>query len=187
MMESSPATALIMSQPEFLFELFVIALDDPTVFDQPRQRGQSGLRRQSRQPVLGGFRFARGPFHQQPFFRIRFTPVMIPVGRADPNGRKTRFQFVPGSFPPGNGFPGVVWQRKRQFFYRDRLMLRIPMQPGGRAPPALPPWFRSRHFTGRPHGHVLVNADRIPQVQFGDPFPKSGLMAISGICQDRRS
>ena len=31
-MESSPAAALIMSQSQFLFQFFIVALDDPAVF-----------------------------------------------------------------------------------------------------------------------------------------------------------
>ena len=45
MMEPSPAAALIMPQSQFLLELFVVPLDDPTVSGEPHQRGQFGLRR----------------------------------------------------------------------------------------------------------------------------------------------
>jgi hypothetical protein len=45
-MESPPTATFIISQPEFPFEIFLIALDDPAVLGQPNQRGQPGLRGQ---------------------------------------------------------------------------------------------------------------------------------------------
>src|SRR5579863_1419348 len=110
---------------------------------------------------------------------------LIPMRRAEPNGRKTRPKLFSGSLPPGNDLPYVCRQRKRQLFYRNRLVLRVPVQSDWGTPSALPPFLGPRHFTGLPHGHVFVNAHRILQLQFRDPFPKPSLIAIGGVGQNR--
>jgi len=180
MMESSPAAAFIMSQAQFLLQLFVIALDDPTMFGQPHQSGQSGLHRQSGQPVFGGVGFPRWPFHQQPFFRVWLVALLIPVRRANANRRKTRFQFVSGSLPPYNRPPGLLGNERASCFTatgwccasRCNLV-------GGRPFPSAR--FGPRSLARSPDGHVLVNAHHIAQLQAADPFPKLGIVAIGGI------
>jgi hypothetical protein len=64
MMESAPVTAFKMSQPQLLFQLLVIPLDDPAVFGHLDQGFERGISRQRRYPVFVGFRFVSRPFNQ---------------------------------------------------------------------------------------------------------------------------
>jgi hypothetical protein len=53
MMKSAPASTFVMSQSQFLLQLFIIPFDDPAVlreFDH-----ELGIRRESGKPVLGWF------------------------------------------------------------------------------------------------------------------------------------
>jgi len=42
MVKSAPTPAFIVSQPQFLFEFFIVAFDDPAMFGQLDQRFQRG-------------------------------------------------------------------------------------------------------------------------------------------------
>ena len=64
MMETTPATPLVVSQAQFLFELLIIALDPPAQFGQIDQAIEGHLQRNGGQPVFGGLGLALGPFDQ---------------------------------------------------------------------------------------------------------------------------
>lgn len=64
MVKPAPASPFIMTQPEFLLEFFVVALDDPTMFGQAHQISKFGLRRQRGEPVFGGSWLRTEPFDQ---------------------------------------------------------------------------------------------------------------------------
>lgn len=64
MVEPTPVAAFKVSQPQLLFQLLVVPFDDPAVFGHLDQSFELGVRRQCRQPVLGGFRFVSRPFDQ---------------------------------------------------------------------------------------------------------------------------
>ena len=46
MMEAAPATPLKVSEPDFLFQLLIIALDAPAQFGQIDQTGEANILRQ---------------------------------------------------------------------------------------------------------------------------------------------
>ncbi len=54
MVKSAPASSFLMTEPEFLLEFFVVALDDPTMLGQAHQVSNFGLRSQLGEPVFGG-------------------------------------------------------------------------------------------------------------------------------------
>ncbi len=185
-MESSPAAAFIMSQPHFLFERFVVSLDDLAMFGEPHQHRPSALRRQSGQPVFGGLCIAFRPFHQRPFFRVRPAAQGIPVSRSNANGGKTRFPFMPGPLPPGDGFPHRYRQGKSQLFHRQRTMFRVPIKPFGWTSLSRPSRLRLGRLARLPDGHVLVPAHRTAQMQCCGAFPKLAVVPVGGIRHYRR-
>ena len=77
----APASAFVMPQAELLFQLLVIAFDDPALLGQAHQVAKLGIGRQSREPILGRFGFCPWPLDQQPFFRMGLaTPVIAVSG-----------------------------------------------------------------------------------------------------------
>src|ERR1700722_10560936 len=72
MVKSAPASPFKMAQSQFLFQLLVIAFNDPTMFGKVDEVGQRQVCGESREPVFRGLAFACGPFDQKPFLRMRF-------------------------------------------------------------------------------------------------------------------
>src|SRR2546427_2100673 len=57
MMEPAPVATLKVSQPQLLFQLLVIAFDDPAVFGHLDQSSERGVEWYVRDPLLDGVRF----------------------------------------------------------------------------------------------------------------------------------
>ena len=72
-MKAAPAAAFEMAQSEFLFQFFIIALDDPALFSQSDQVAQSDVFRQVRHPVFARFAFATGPLDEEPLCLARLS------------------------------------------------------------------------------------------------------------------
>src|ERR1017187_8570567 len=99
MVKSSPVAAFVMTQPEFLLEFLVVALDHPTVLADPNQPFQREFRWQTRQPVAAWLPCAGGPLDQQPLLR----PCAFAVGRgSDPQCGETRMQRFFTAFAPSH-------------------------------------------------------------------------------------
>src|ERR1035441_6027165 len=64
MVKSPPVAAFVMTQPEFLFEFLVVALDHPAVLADPDQPFQREFHWQTRQPVAAWLSCAGGPLDQ---------------------------------------------------------------------------------------------------------------------------
>src|ERR1700689_5557244 len=84
MMKASPAASFEVAQAKFLFQLFIIAFDDPAMFGLSDQFAQSDLFRQVRQPVFARFGFAAGPLDQQPLLLSRLLKLVVAMCRANP-------------------------------------------------------------------------------------------------------
>jgi hypothetical protein len=61
MVEAAPTPPLKMSQAELLFQLLVIALDNPALLGQSHEIVEFGIDRQGRQPILSRFGVSLGP------------------------------------------------------------------------------------------------------------------------------
>ena len=66
--KSPPVAAFIVTQPEFLFEFLVVALNHPAVLADPNQSFQREFPWQARQPVTARFPGSGWPLDQQPLF-----------------------------------------------------------------------------------------------------------------------
>src|SRR5512134_2544724 len=82
MMESSPASSLVVSQSQLLLELLIVALDAPAQMCHTDQLVERGVLGQRRQPILGRLRFARGPLDEQPLLRPQARPPEVSPGMA---------------------------------------------------------------------------------------------------------
>ena len=89
MMKSAPTSSLEMPQPQFLFQFFVVAFDDPTKLGQEDQVPELRFRRQGGQPILRGFSFSLRPLDEQPLFRTRFAALLDPDAPDEPGARRT--------------------------------------------------------------------------------------------------
>src|SRR3954467_8753459 len=102
MMKAAPATALIVIEPDFLFQFFVIALNAPSAFGGGHQILERDVGRQ--EPVFGRLGFAVGPLRQEAL------PRAAPPARAPPGGPR------PGAPVPrgGRGPPHAGKARARR-------------------------------------------------------------------------
>jgi hypothetical protein len=92
MMKAAPAPALIVTEPDLLFQFLVVALDAPSAFGGGHQVRERGVGWQGGQPVFGWFGFAVGPLDQEPLFR---TQLVIAVGCRTPAKRERNCVLVP--------------------------------------------------------------------------------------------
>ena len=60
----APASSFVMPQAELLFQLLIIAFDDPALLGQAYQVPKLAIGRQSREPILGRFGVRPRPFDQ---------------------------------------------------------------------------------------------------------------------------
>jgi hypothetical protein len=87
MMKAAPLASLVVSQPDLLFEFFLIALNPPAQFGEGDQLLARGPQRQRGEPILGRFAIAGGPFEEQPFFLARCgAPEVLMGGSHTPGG-----------------------------------------------------------------------------------------------------
>src|SRR3954466_7769928 len=123
MVEAAPAAALVVVQSDLLFELLVVALDDPARLGGADQLRQLGRRRQVGEPVPGRLSLALGPLDQQPFLRPGLTALGVAVRRTDPQGGEARREITSAALAPADAAPGRAGQAERQRLCRDRLVL----------------------------------------------------------------
>ena len=88
MVETAPAPPLVVPEPEFLFELLVVALDPPAQFGQMDETIEGGVLRQGREPVLRRLLLLGRPLDQKPLLRTGFTQMVVAVRRPDPQAGK---------------------------------------------------------------------------------------------------
>ena len=109
MVESPPASALKMTQADFLFEFLVVAFNAPPQLGRIYQLCKGNGRIKVGKPIFCGFRFSLGPLDQQPFFRRAITAPIITMPFAHPHGGKSRGEHLVGAFPPGDGLICAIW------------------------------------------------------------------------------
>ena len=64
MVKAGPAAALIVAEPEFLFEFLIIALDEPSQLGEIDEALDRGLGGEVGEPVLCRFVCAQGPLDE---------------------------------------------------------------------------------------------------------------------------
>src|SRR5450631_2263434 len=145
MMKAAPAASLIVSEPDLLLELLIVALNAPAQFSEIDQLAEADLLRQGREPVFGRFLFALRPLDQQPLLRSVFTQA-VTMSNQNPHPRKARAQ------PVGRTFPHLI--SRQAFFGNPSASSFADVSSGSPRRPlvgGLPPRFGSA-----PDGHTKV-------------------------------
>src|SRR5215470_11652693 len=143
MMESPPATALIMAEADFLLEVTVIMLDTPAQLGEIDEPAQRHVRVDGCEPVFDRLVLALGPLDEQRLFgETCFAPDRR---NAHAHTGKARPQLLIGAFPPRDSAPGALGQAEGQCYDADTRRLRI----------VLAHW---AHFGGRQNGGHIGEA-----------------------------
>src|SRR3982751_2298049 len=124
-MEAAPAASLVVPAAELLFQLLVIALDEPEKLGESDQAIDRGGRREGGQPVFGGLGIALRPFDQQPFLVPRLGPPLVTMGGPHPNPGEARDQRARTSLAPGNRLPAFRRQAERKRLDANRTVLGV--------------------------------------------------------------
>src|SRR5689334_4930184 len=106
MVEAAPVAALVVVQSDLLFQLLVVALDQPARLGGADQLRQLGRRPQVGEPAPGRLGLASGPLDQQPFLRPGLAALGVAVRRTDPQGGEARREITPAAFAPADAVPG---------------------------------------------------------------------------------
>ena len=134
MVETAPAAAFTVPQPEFLLQFLVIPLKDPAVLRCLDEFPQLGVGRKCGEPVFGRLRFTSGPLPEQPFLWMSLGLAGITMRRTDTDCGKPGSQSVFGALTPGHGSRCGLEEGLREMLHRDRLMLVIASQQFPRTP-----------------------------------------------------
>ena len=144
MVEASPASSLVMPEPDFLLQFLVVAFDAPAQLGQIDQTGECPVVGQGGEPVLGRLLFILRPFDEQPFLGSGLLEPFIAVRGAHSYPCIARGQPIGRTLAPGNHLPGRCGQAEGERLGLDRLMLRVAAGAAGRSAAARPGFRRQR-------------------------------------------
>src|SRR3954462_4736818 len=114
MVETAPAAALVVPEPQFLLELLVIAFDAPPELGEFDEAHEADVLRQGREPVLGGLLLAFRPLDQEPFLRARFAQPVVAMSGSHPHPREARGEPIGCTLAPGDLGPRLRPKSQRQ-------------------------------------------------------------------------
>src|ERR1700722_17726229 len=106
MMEAAPATPFVVTEPDLLLELLIVALDAPAQLGKINQLLEADVLRQCGEPVFGRLCFALWPFDQQPLRRQRLRDQFV-VPDTETHTRKARGQLLGRPLPPCHRVPSL--------------------------------------------------------------------------------
>ena len=123
--EAAPPAPFIITKPEFLLQLLIIALDPPSQLCDINQTFEGDILWQSGKPILGRLGFFWRPLDQQPLFGARLGQQGIAMCRPHPLPRKARREPVCSALAPRDCLPRFGRQAESEHLRRDRLMLQV--------------------------------------------------------------
>src|SRR3979490_558869 len=107
MMEATPAAPFVVTEPDLLLELLIVALDAPAQLGQIDELREADVLRQRGEPVFGWLCFALRAFDQQPLRRqLLGDPFVVPEG--DPHTGEAGGCLVGGASPPRHRAPSLL-------------------------------------------------------------------------------
>src|SRR3990170_2529776 len=109
-MEAAPSAALVVSKPDFLFEVLVVALDPPAQFGKIDQTFEGDVVNEIREPIFGRLVFLWRPLDQQPFLGAALGHAIIATGGSDSHAGKARAQPISRAFAPTDCAPSMTGQ-----------------------------------------------------------------------------
>src|SRR6266853_3324854 len=183
MVKAAPSAAFIMSEPDLLLELLVVAFDAPAQLGEIDQTLKGDVLRQGREPIAGRLVLAFRPLDQQPLVRTRRVPSVIIMGGPHPDSGETRAKPTVRALAPADCSPSLFRQAERERLDRDRLVRAVPAQPGW--PPAVSDigLGRQRLETWRPYGGRRGNAGHITHAERADPGAQLRIATVSPVHQ----
>ena len=181
--EPAPPAPLIITKPEFLLQLLIIALDPPSQLCEINQTFEGDILWQSGKPILGRRGFSLRPLDQQPLFGARLGQQGIAMCRPHSLPRKARREPVCGALAPRNRMPRFCRQAESERLYRGRLMLLVASKQLGRSPdtPAGRRWQRPR--ARWPDRGIGADPGHIAHAEGADLHSQPGIVAVTGIHQ----
>src|SRR5512134_174102 len=183
MVKAAPSATLVVSKPEFLLEVLIIALDPPASLRLPHEFGEGGVGREGGEPVLRRLFLTFWPLDQTPFLGTRFRAIDVAMGGADAHGGEARGQPGIGALAPGDTPPCRRRQADGEFLCRDRLVFVVAAQKQGWTP-ATAPWLRwQRAFARWPERGRGLDADDIQEPEASDAVAKVCVHAVAGVSQ----
>ncbi len=93
MMEASPTSPFIVTQPQFLFQVLIVPLDARAHVRFGHQVVQRDVVRQRRQVVFERIGIAGRPFDQQPLLGVQAACLCFPPAVAHPDGGKAQLSI----------------------------------------------------------------------------------------------
>src|SRR5580693_4009566 len=103
--EAAPPAPFIITKPELLLQLLIIALDPPSQLCDINQTFEGDILWQSGKPILGRLGFFWRPLDQQPLFGARLGQQGIAMCRPHPLPRKARREPVCSALAPRDCLP----------------------------------------------------------------------------------
>ena len=138
MMEAAPASTLIVTEPQFLLKVLVVALDPPAQLRQLDHTNHGDVVGQRRQPVFCRLGFAVWPLDHEPFLGPRLRKPIVAVCGASADTGEARDERTGAAFAPCYGLPRLCRKAERQGLGGDRLVLGIAPEQLGPPPTAGP-------------------------------------------------
>src|SRR5512144_1109839 len=157
-MEAPPAAALVVSEPEFLLEFLVVALDAPTQLRKIDQALERDLLGQGGKPILGGLILPFRPLDQKPFFRAWLAQPVIAMRRTHPQAREAGRVSIGRALAPPDLSSCLLRPAQRERLDRGRPVLPITADQLGRPAPARPGLGRRRARAWSPYRRVIRNS-----------------------------
>src|SRR4249920_3678597 len=178
MVEPSLASAFVMAEPNFLFQILKVALDAPAQLGGIDKVSESRVCRQRRKPEFGRSLLGFRPFHEQPFFRPWLGAPGIAMRRPDAHSRKARDKRAARSLPPANRLPRLARQSLGEVADLDRLLALAPQQLG-RPSLAGPGFCGLRRRSRFPHSRRSLHANHISKAKLAQAGPERRVVAIT--------
>src|SRR4051794_39321655 len=105
MVETSPATALVVAEAQLLLEFLIVPLDPPAQLGEIDETFQGRVASQVGEPELGRRLVLGRPLDQQPELGPGLVPILVAMRRPHAQGREARAQnalyaLAPGDVPP---------------------------------------------------------------------------------------
>src|SRR5271165_5688056 len=142
MVKAAPAASFVISEPDLLLELLIVAFDPPAQLGEVDQAPKRGVVGKIGQPILGRLAFIRGPLDQQPLFGSALGKSVVAACRSHPHARKSGTEPIRRAFAPPDGAPSVLGKRKCKLLDAGRPVVGVAAQPLRRPPATTRPRLR---------------------------------------------
>src|SRR2546421_8121357 len=178
MCPADPATPFVVIQSKFFLQLLIVLLDLPATLGQAHQAAKGISFWQVAEEVFNGFFLRLRPFHQQPYFFMRWFATDEPMRWLYPYRHEARLQPSLRALPPTNYLPPFCLLRR--LLHRDRTLLAVVVA-RGRGTSTRVPWWNRRGRRPCPHSQGWRNSHDISKSASFQPLAKLGRVPVRRI------